>query len=120
MVETGQDFAFRDEATKHILRGDAAVQYLDSYFFFEISICARCEINGSHSATANFPNNHVGAYLPPNLRNVLRRTRNGKVISAFLERIRRVGHGGQKRFDLAQKIDIVTARTADHRASGRR
>src|SRR5215470_12318292 len=101
MVETGQDFAFRAKATKHILVGSAAVQYLDSYFFFETSICARCEINSSHSAFANFTNNHVGACSAPNLRKVLRRNRNGKVISAFLQRIRRVGLGfSQKRFDL--------------------
>jgi hypothetical protein len=120
MVEAGQDFAFRDEATKDIFRCGATVQYLDSYFFFEISICARCEINGSHSALANFTNNHISAHSPPKLRMVLRRTRNGKVISALLQRIRRVGLGGQKRFDLMQKIDIISARTADHRASGRR
>src|ERR1700745_1502020 len=118
MVETGQDFAFNAETTKHILRGGAAVQYLDSYFFFEISICACCEINRSHSASANFTNNHVGAYSPPNVRQVLRGNR--KVISAFLQRIRRVGLAGQKRFDLTQKTDIISTRTADHRASGRR
>src|SRR5215469_14692800 len=120
MVETGQDFAFRAEATKHILIGGAAIQYLDSYFFFEISICARCKINRSHSALANFTNNHVSAYSPPNFRKVLRRNRNAKVISAFLQRIRRVGLGGEKRFDLTQKIDIISTRMADDRASGRR
>src|SRR6188472_2031960 len=120
MVETGQDFAFRAEATKRILVGGAAVQYLDSHFFFEISICARCEINRSHSTLANFTNNHVGAYSPPNLRKVLRRNRNGKVIGTLFERIRRVGLDSQKRFDLTQKIDIITARTADRCTSSRR
>src|SRR6516162_266577 len=108
MVQTSQDFAFRDEATKHILAGGAAVQYLNSYFFLEISICARCEINRSHSALANFTNNHVGAYSSPSVRKVLRRNRNGKVICAFLQRICRVGPGGQKRLDLTQKIGIIS------------
>src|ERR1041385_7580908 len=119
MVETGQDFALRTEATKRILLGGASVQHLDSYFFFEVPVCACCEIDRSHSAPANFTNDHIGAYSPPNLRKVLRRTRNGKVIGAFFQSICRVRLGGQKRFSLAQKIDIISTRMLDHRASGR-
>src|ERR1700682_1369089 len=117
MIEAGQYFALRAEATDDIIIGGTTVQYFDSYLLLKISIRARRQIDCSHPASANLPNNDVSADSSPNFRKVFRRNRNRQTLGAFFAWIRFV-RLRDERFDLMQKVDIINTRAANHCAPG--
>ena len=68
MVEARQDLTFGVETPDHLLCVDSRVQQLDRDLFLKITVCARCEVDASHSATPDLAGNDVGADALADLR----------------------------------------------------
>src|SRR5437773_4646970 len=116
MIEASQDLALGAEPTNNIFGRSATIQYFDRYLLLEISIRACCQIDRSHPAPTNFPNNDISADSSPDFRKVFPRNRSLQTLGTFFEWIRfvRLGHEG---FNLVQEIDIIRAGAANYGTS---